>query len=99
MRTTTSLNQRAHPVALFQVQEPRPDGPVIGFYAGEPIASGVIDYFGRRYTYVGAASRHWTGQYDVDALLPGEFPVEPGLVYHFQPNRTRRVIKKLLRLG
>jgi hypothetical protein len=94
----TSLNRTTRPVEFFKVHEPKPEGPIIGSYAGEPIASVVIDYFGRRYTYVGAAVRRRNGQYDVEALLPGEFLVEPGLVYYCQSDRTPGVLKKLLRL-
>ena len=65
------------------VVDPRPDGPVIGFYAGEPIAARVIDLFGRRFTYDGVAPRRRNGQYDPSGLRAGEWIVEPGLVYHF----------------
>ena len=63
------------------VMEPQADGPVVGFYADHPIAAAVVDYFGRHYSYVGVAPRHYSGQYDFKALAPGEWIVEPGLIY------------------
>ena len=69
------------PVEYFILVEPRPDGPLVGYYAGRPIPEAVIDYFGRRYGYVGVASRRRGGQYNVEALAPGEWIIEPGLVY------------------
>jgi hypothetical protein len=66
---------------LLTVVEPRADGPVVGFYAGRPIAASVVDCYGRRYSYVGAAPRGHNGQYDFNALSSGEWIVEPGLIY------------------
>jgi hypothetical protein len=63
--------------------EPRPDGPVIGFFAGQPIAEAVVDPFGRRFVYEGVAPRRRNGQYDVRSLRKGEWIAEPGLVYQF----------------
>jgi hypothetical protein len=65
------------------VVEPQADGPVIGFYAGQPIAASVVDCFGRRFAYRGAASRRRDGRYDCKALAPDEWLVEPGLVYAY----------------
>lgn len=72
------------------VYEPRPDGPTIGFYGEHPIAAAVIDHFGRRFLYDGVAPRRRDGSYDVKALRPGEWIVEPGLVYCIE---TQRVLK------
>ena len=72
----------ARPVEYFILVEPHADGPVVGYYAGRPIPAAVVDYFGRRYSYAGVAPRRRSGQYDVEALGPGEWIVEPGLVYH-----------------
>jgi len=63
--------------------EPRADGPVIGYFAGQPIAAAVVDLFGRRFVYEGVAPRRRDGQYDVSCLRKGEWIVEPGLVYNF----------------
>jgi hypothetical protein len=69
------------PVAYFLLDEPHPDGPVIGIYRGRPIAESVIDAEGRHYAYAGIAPRLSSGSYDVEALRQGEWLVEPGLVY------------------
>ena len=75
------------PVEYFLLVEPRADGPPIGYYAGNPIPAAVVDYWGRRYSYAGIATRRRSGQYDVEALGPGEWIIEPGLVYR---DMTRR---------
>jgi hypothetical protein len=61
--------------------EPRPAGATIGLYRGLPIAERVVDQFNRRFTYLGVIGRRRDGHYDVNALKPGQFVVEPGLVY------------------
>jgi hypothetical protein len=61
--------------------EPRPVGATIGLYRGLPIAERVVDQFNRRFTYLGVIGRRRDGNYDVNALKPGQFVVEPGLVY------------------
>jgi len=71
----------SRPVEYFILVEPHADGPVVGYYAGQAIAAAVVDYFGRRYSYAGIAPRRRSGQYDVEALGPGEWIIEPGLVY------------------
>ena len=77
------------PVEYFILMEPRADGPVIGQYAGQPIYAAVVDYFGRRFTYAGIAPRLRNGRYDADALQPGEWIVEPGLIYFGDPTEPR----------
>ena len=77
------------PVEYLILMEPRPDGPVIGQYAGQPIHAAVIDYFGRRFTSAGVAPRLRNGRYDADALQPGEWIVEPGLIYFGDPTEPR----------
>jgi hypothetical protein len=77
------------PVEYFILMEPRADGPVIGQYAGQPIAAVVVDYFGRHFTYAGIAPRLRNGRYDVAALQPGEWIVEPGLIYFGDPTEPR----------
>ena len=71
-----------HRADIYSIMvEPRPVGATIGLYRGLPIAERVVDLFNRRYTFVGVIGRRRDGQYDVDALKPGQFVVEPGLVY------------------
>ena len=69
------------PIEYFMLLAPRPDGPVVGRYAGQPIPAAVIDEDGRRYVYAGTAPRLLDGRYDLDALRTDEWLVEPGLVY------------------
>jgi hypothetical protein len=69
--------------------EPRPAGPVIGFYRDRPIAERVIDLFGRRFTYAGVIGRRRDGQYDVERLKSGQFIAEPGIVYDLEAGASR----------
>ena len=60
----------------------RPIGcTVVGYRADRPIFATVIDSSGDRYHYVGLARRLSDGQYDVESLSPGEWIVDPGLIY------------------
>ena len=81
----------AHGVQLDFVMlvVPKPAGPVLGYFRDQPIASAVIDYFGRRYVYVGIAPRGRNGRYDVEALAKGERLMEPGLVYRDEAIRSK----------
>jgi hypothetical protein len=83
------------PVDYSILIEPRPDGPVVGYYAGRPIAAAVVDLFGRRFTYAGIAPRLRNGRYDATSLRPGEWIVEPGLVYYADPGETGGLLKML----
>ena len=69
---------------------PRPVGATIGVYRGLPIAERVVDQFDRRFTFAGVIGRRRDGQYDVDALKPGQFVVEPGLVYDLETGQGRQ---------
>ena len=71
------------------VVEPRPVGPVIGFYHDLPIAERVVDLFGRGFTYAGVIGRRRDGQYDVDRLKSGQFIAEPGIVYDLETGASR----------
>jgi hypothetical protein len=66
------------------VIEPRPTGPTIGVFGGRPIAERVVDHFGRWFTYAGVARKLRDGQFEVASLKPGEFIVEPGLIYRLE---------------
>jgi hypothetical protein len=61
--------------------EPRPHGPILGTYAGQPISAGIVDADGERYAYAGVAPRLPSGRYDLEALHADEWLVEPGLIY------------------
>ena len=80
-------SQRADTYSIMV--EPRPAGVTIGLYRGLPIAERVVDQFDRRFTFVGIIGRRRDGQYDVNALKPGQFVVEPGLVYDLEVGEGR----------
>src|SRR5262249_2760615 len=82
------------PVDYLILTEPSAAGPVIGQYAGRPIYAAVVDYFGRRFSYAGIAPRLRNGRYDVGALQPGEWIVEPGLIYFGDPTAPRGWFRK-----
>jgi len=83
------------PVDYFILMEPRADGPIIGTYGEHPIAASVKDAFGRRYSYVGAASRLRDGRFDVKTLAPGEWFVRPGLVYRMESAEAGGLLARL----
>jgi hypothetical protein len=83
-------HRRTRPVEYFLLVEPRADGSVIGLYRDQPIADSVIDADGAHYVYAGIAPRLRSGVYDVEALKPGEWLVEPGLVYVATAGTTRK---------
>jgi hypothetical protein len=72
------------PVDYFILVDPEPDGPMIGTYNNHPIAAAVKDAFGRRYLYVGVATRRRDGQFDVTTLAQGEWFSPRGLVYRME---------------
>ncbi len=72
---------RSRPVEYFMLQEPQGEGPAVGCFAGQAISERMTDYLGQHYRFAGIAPRLRDGRYDVDALRPGEWLVEPGLIY------------------
>lgn len=85
----------ARPIAYSFLIDPRPDGPIVGYYAGHAIPEAVVDHFGRRFTYAGIAPRLRNGLYDVDSMRPGEWLVEPGLIYYADPGESGGLLKRL----
>ena len=83
------------PMEYFVLVDPHADGPVIGTLGDHPIAAAIRDGFGRRYIYVGVASRLRDGRYDVKSLSPGEWFADPGLVYRQAPTRPSGLQKWL----
>jgi hypothetical protein len=65
----------------YHLSDTRADGPMLGYCAGHPIFSAIVDGFGQRYVFAGVAVRRWDGDVDVAALRPGEWLLEPGLIY------------------
>jgi len=82
MRRIIASSHRADTYSIMV--EPRRAGATIGLYRGLPIAERVVDQFDRRFTFAGIIGRRRDGQYDVNALKPGQFVVEPGLVYDLE---------------
>jgi hypothetical protein len=72
------------PIEYSILRNVTPTGCAVGTYAGQEISETVVDEFGRRLAYVGLAPRKWNGQFDANALGPGEFIVPPGLVYRYE---------------
>ncbi len=82
----TAYIQRPKDVAFSLLHGAKPAGRSIGEYAGQAIAEIVEDAFGHRLMYAGVAPRRLDGEFDVDALQPGEFILKPGLVYRRVPS-------------
>ena len=78
---TLRASNRNRPLDYFMLQEPHGDGAPVGTFKGSAIPEGMTDYFGQHYHFAGVAPRLQDGRYDVDALRPGEWLVEPGLIY------------------
>jgi len=75
------------PTEYFILADPRNKGAVIGRLADHLICETVVDGHGSSYCYVGVATRNPDGRYDVEALRPGEWIVQPGLVYALEAKR------------
>jgi hypothetical protein len=61
--------------------QPGVESAIVGYLADRPILGTVIESTGGRFRYVGLAPRLADGRYDVESLSPGEWIVEPGLIY------------------
>jgi hypothetical protein len=72
---------RPREVEFSIVHGAKPAGRSIGQYAGQAIPEAIRDDFGNTLTFAGVAPRRLDGEFDVDALQPGEFIVKPGLIY------------------
>jgi hypothetical protein len=92
---TTPHFSKDRPVDYFVLVEPEPDGPMIGTYNNHPIAAAVKDAFGRRYLYVGVATRRRDGQLDVTTLSPGEWFSPRGLVYRMESRESGGLLDRL----
>ncbi|TPI26741.1 hypothetical protein FJ414_29790 [Mesorhizobium sp. B3-1-6] len=75
------------PIEYFILADPRDKGAVIGRLADHPIRETVVDGQGCSYRYVGVATRNPDGRYDVEALRPGEWIAQPGLLYALEAKR------------
>jgi hypothetical protein len=72
---------RRRPIECLILNNPKPEGPPIGTFAGKRFAEFVRDAFGRLFVYSGVAPRRKDGGFDDAALGPGEFIMLPGLIY------------------
>ncbi|HEY1382035.1 MAG TPA: hypothetical protein VGF43_00390 [Dongiaceae bacterium] len=72
-----------HPMddELFILSHVRPEGGVVGHLGELPIPGEVIGEDGQHYVFEGVAMRRPSGRFDVRTLRPGEWIVQPGLVY------------------
>jgi hypothetical protein len=71
----------ARRVGHYHLSDARADGPMLGYCAGQPIWSAIIDGVGQRYVFAGVAVRRRDGDVDLAALRQGERLVDPGLIY------------------
>lgn len=72
---------RPREVEFSIVHGAKPTGRTIGQFAGQKISETVCDDFGHLLIFAGVAPRRLDGEFDLDALRPGEFIVKPGLIY------------------
>jgi hypothetical protein len=72
---------RDKPIEYSMIHSARSAGPAIGTYAGEEIYESIVDEFGRLFYFTGIAPRRLDGGFAAEALKPGEFILQPGLVY------------------
>jgi hypothetical protein len=78
---------RSMPIEYFILANLRFEGPIVGYLASHTIHETVVDERGTRYRYVGLMGRDVDGRFDVNSLQPGEWIVQPGLIYAIeQPN-------------
>lgn len=72
-----------HPMddEFFILWRVHPEGRVVGHLGELPIPEEVIGEDGQHYVFEGVAARRPSGRFDVRALRPGEWIVQPGLVY------------------
>jgi hypothetical protein len=72
------------PIEYYLLDRVRCEGALLGYLGGEPIRAAAVDDWGRRYEFAGVVSFRADGQYDLRCVKPGEFIVEPGLIYRLQ---------------
>lgn len=84
---------RSFPIEYYVLPNVSVDGPVLGYLADCPIRDRVRDQWGKRYRYVGLVPCFADGTFNIGLLRPGEWIVEPGLVYsldEFVTHKQRR---------
>ncbi|WP_292665226.1 hypothetical protein [Mesorhizobium sp.] len=90
------VGTRGVPIEYYTLRIAGPKGSrsgvesaIVGYLAERPIFGTVTDALGTRYRYVGLAARLPDGRYDIEALFPGEWIVEPGLIYKSEDELPR----------
>ncbi|CAN7574937.1 hypothetical protein [Mesorhizobium sp. LjNodule214] len=90
------IGTRSVPIEYYTLRIAGPAGSqasvesaIVGYLADRPIFGSVTDISGTRYRYVGLAARLSDGRYDVESLSPGEWIVEPGLIYRSEGTSLR----------
>lgn len=90
------LGARSIPIEYYMLRiagpagsQPGVESAIVGYLADRPIFGSVTDSSGTRYRYVGLAARLADGRYDVQSLSPGEWIVEPGLIYRSEDASLR----------
>ncbi|HEV7321266.1 MAG TPA: hypothetical protein VGO04_21910 [Ensifer sp.] len=84
----SARTSRRLPTEYFVLANAQPEGAVIGSLGDQAIRETVTDQDGQPYRFVGVAPRRPDGGLDVQALRPGEWIVQPGLVYAAAPKET-----------
>ena len=74
------------PFEYFVLNRARAAGPVSCVIGSLLIHEQVEDNLGHIYNFVGVARRDQNGRLDVGTLGPGEWIVEPDLIYRVAPN-------------
>jgi hypothetical protein len=72
---------RGVPIEYYTLARAAPQGPVLGYFCGNPVLGSVLDQWGKRYRYTGVVPRRADGSPNLRLLHPGEWVVEPGLIY------------------
>lgn len=71
----------AIPIEYFILAKLQSAGSIVGHLAGNPIREIVVDEDGRHYRFAGVMPRAHDGRFAVEILRPGEWIVQPGLIY------------------
>ena len=81
-----SINRSSQsgPIEYSLLSGVKPCGKIMGYFMDRPIPEAVVDEFGKRYDYVGIAPVLPNGQFDAGALNPGEFILQPGVIYRIE---------------
>ncbi len=71
----------APPVDYYVLDNPRAVGPIVARFADRPIHEEVVGENGQHYRFAGVMPRTRSGRFAIEVLRPGEWIVQPGLIY------------------